>query len=171
MRILIFSDNHGDQENLRRVIKKIGHVDRIFSLGDSEMRDIELTLLNVVGVKGNYPFEPKFPYELSFVFHDQLVFLTHGHLYHVKLGLSSLVNHADNIGAKIVCFGHTHRPLLEVINDIIFVNPGALANKRSGDNPSYGIIEITEEETTVVIKNVYDNIIKELRKKHGKKSS
>lgn len=152
-------------------MEKVGHVDRIFSLGDSEMPDVELTLLNVVGVKGNYPFEPKFPFELDFVFHDQRIFLTHGHLYHVKLGLSTLINRAKSINANIVCFGHTHRPLLEVVDGMILINPGALADRRSGGNPSYGIIEVTENETQVVIKNVYDNIIKELRKKHGKKSS
>ena len=58
MRILIFSDNHGDNENIARIINKNQPLDRIVSLGDSEMREEELSQMGIIGVKGNFPFEP-----------------------------------------------------------------------------------------------------------------
>ena len=165
MKILIFSDNHGDRDNIERIIKKHEPLDRIISLGDSEMREFELSNLEIIGVKGNYPFEPKFPYELSFSFSGVSVYFTHGHHYHVKMGLTKLLQKAYYEKYNIVCFGHTHQVYLEEVMDIILVNPGALSFSRSHQNPSYGIIDIDDEKISVLIYNVYGNKLKSLTKK------
>jgi putative phosphoesterase len=165
MRILILSDNHGDRDNIDRIIKLYSPLDRIFSLGDSEMKENELSDLGIVGVKGNYPFEPKFPYELKFIFEGWSMLLTHGHLYHVKMGLSKLLQKAYDEKVDIACFGHTHRTHLEESAGIILLNPGSLSNWRSHENPTFAVVEMEEKELDVKIYNVYGNIIKQLKKK------
>ncbi|MFA7075915.1 MAG: YfcE family phosphodiesterase, partial [Candidatus Izemoplasmatales bacterium] len=122
MRILIFSDNHGERYNIDRIIKQWIPLDRIISLGDSEMSENELSNLEIIGVKGNYPFEPKFPTELNFNFEGVNCFFTHGHHYHVKSGVSSLLQKAYLNKYDIVGFGHTHRVFLEEISGIIMIN-------------------------------------------------
>lgn len=164
IRILIFSDNHGDRDNIPRIIDKNQPLDRIISLGDSEMREQELTNLGIFGVKGNYPFEPKFPYELDFTFFDFRILFVHGHLYRVKSGLTKLLQKAYYEKYDLVCFGHTHRTYLEDIEDILLVNPGSLSTWRSNENPTYALIEITCDKLTVTIKNIYDNVIKRIEK-------
>jgi len=162
MKILIFSDNHGEKDNVERIIKKHQDVERFFSLGDSEMKEIELSSLGVVGVKGNYPYEPKFPYELKFAFFGVKVLLTHGHLHHVKSGFTNLIQHAKAEEVDIVCFGHTHRSYLEQVQNLIILNPGSLSKWRSNENPTYAIMEINDSLISIRILNIYDNVIKTL---------
>jgi len=162
MKILVFSDNHGEKENLLRILKQHQDVERIFSLGDSEMKETELSSLGIVGVKGNYPYEPKFPYELKFAFFDKKILLTHGHLHQVKSGISKLLIHAYAEGADIVCFGHTHRTYLEKFDKLIVLNPGSLSTWRSNENPTYAIIDINEKMVSIKILNIYNNVVKDM---------
>ncbi|MGD9964714.1 MAG: metallophosphoesterase [Candidatus Izemoplasmatales bacterium] len=164
MRIMIFSDNHGDNENIARIIKKHQPLDRIVSLGDSEMREEELSQMGIIGVKGNFPFEPKFPYDLNFIFEGWNFFFTHGHKYHVKMGTSRILQKAYYEKIDIVCFGHTHQTFLEEISDIVLLNPGSLSYVRSRENPTYALIDLTVNKLEVKIINIYGNIIKSLEK-------
>lgn len=46
-------------------------------------------------------------------------------------------------GVDIVLYGHTHRPVIDIDDDIIAVNPGSLSYPRQeGRQPSYAIMEI-----------------------------
>ena len=145
MKLLLFSDNHRDRDSVQKMIAKHKDIDQIISLGDSEMKEHELTQLNIYGVRGNYPFEPKFPKDLTFEYAGLKVYYTHGHYYSVKLGLSRLLNYAYYNQINIVCYGHTHRASLKEINDIIFINPGSLSKSKMHDSNSYAILEITEK--------------------------
>ena len=129
MKLLIFSDNHRDRSSVNKMLEDNKDSDYIFSLGDSEMPEHELSALNIVGVKGNYPFEPKFSYNLFLNFLGVDVFFTHGHRYNVKLGISRLLEEAKSLNAEIVCFGHTHQAYLRDVSGIIFLNPGSCVSK------------------------------------------
>ena len=49
-------------------------------------------------------------------------------------------------GVDIVLYGHTHRPVIDIDDDIIAVNPGSLSYPRQeGRQPSYAIMEIDRE--------------------------
>jgi hypothetical protein len=141
MKIILFSDNHRDKEAVLEVLKLFPDADRYISLGDSEMSESELSMLNIFGVKGNYPFEPKFPDDLSFTFDDWNFFLTHGHKYGVKNGLSRLYEVSKSLNSDVVCFGHTHLAYLEEIDNTIFVNPGSLTFPKGYEPTSFAFIE------------------------------
>jgi len=165
MKLLLFSDNHRDKESLEKMIQKHPNIERIISLGDSEMKEHELTNLNVFGVRGNYPTDPRFPKELTLVFEGVKFFLTHGHHYSVKLGLRRLLNHAIYNNIDIACFGHTHRPLLRETKGVILLNPGSLSSYRSGTQNSYAIVDITNKQIEVIITTLNGEILSKYTKK------
>ncbi|MDD3122541.1 MAG: YfcE family phosphodiesterase [Candidatus Izemoplasmatales bacterium] len=157
MKIILFSDNHRDKEAVLELIKMYPSADRYISLGDSEMTESELSMLNIYGVKGNYPFEPKFPDDLSFTFDDWDFFFTHGHKYGVKNGLSRLYEVSKSLNSEIVCFGHTHVAFLEEMDDIIFLNPGSLTFPKRFEPTSFAYIETSPNLIDIKILDLKTN--------------
>lgn len=164
MKLLLFSDNHRDRESLEKMIENHPKIDRIISLGDSEMKEHELTNLNIFGVKGNYPSDPRFPKELTLVFSGVKFYLTHGHHHSVKMGLRRLLNHAIYNEIDVACFGHTHRPYLQEVDGVILLNPGSLSKYRAGNKNSYAVIELTDKSIDIVIRTIKGEILTEYHK-------
>ena len=74
------------------------------------------------------------------------VLLTHGHYYYVTVGIENLVSEAIARGKNIVMFGHTHRPVLEIKDELVVLNPGSLSYPRQdGHQPSYIMMEIDQD--------------------------
>jgi len=71
-------------------------------------------------------------------------------------GFEIVVTHGDQFGhptpavlhdafprAEIIVFGHTHKPLLELVDrTVTVINPGGAGPKRFGLAPSVGILEL-----------------------------
>lgn len=168
MKLLIFSDNHRNRENILTMLSQETTVDRIISLGDSEMSEIELSNLNIIGVKGNYPFEPDFPYELHFEFEGWKFLLTHGHHYSVKSGITRLYEAAINKEMDVACFGHTHNAYLEDLDDVVLLNPGSLAYPKNSFYPSYALVTVTEKRLRIDIIDLASHVcISSIDKKRG----
>ena len=69
--------------------------------------------------------------------------ITHGHQYYIGMGNEMLKEEAIANGVDIVMYGHTHRPVIDISDDIIMLNPGSLSYPRQDDKkPSYIIMEI-----------------------------
>ena len=69
--------------------------------------------------------------------------MTHGHYYGVSMGTSVLEEEALARGFNVAMYGHTHRPEIEIKDDITILNPGSLSYPRQyGRKPSYIIMEI-----------------------------
>lgn len=168
MKILLFSDNHRNSEYVESIIREHKDCDRYISLGDSEMSESELSALNIFGVKGNYPFEPRFPEDLLFDFDGWVCFFTHGHKYGVKNGLSKLYESAKSQNVDIVCFGHTHRAYLEEIDDIIFLNPGSLTYPKGFSNETYAIMMTSFDYVNIEILDYHSGkVIQKYQRKKG----
>jgi putative phosphoesterase len=137
MKLLITSDVHGADDRLIKVIKKHQDVDFHLNAGDMclDHRIYEKYLL--ITVKGNNDFSSTEPYHRILELKDLKVYLTHGHIEHVKYGLSQLKSQGKHAGASLIIFGHTHKRYLETDENITILNPGAL-----GDfHKSYAIYE------------------------------
>lgn len=49
-------------------------------------------------------------------------------------------------GVDVVMYGHTHRPVVDIEDDIIAVNPGSLTYPRQDNRkPSYIIMDLDRE--------------------------
>ena len=59
------------------------------------------------------------------------------------MNLETLKSEARHRGADVVMFGHTHRPFLEVNDDLVVLNPGSLSYPRQdGRKCTYAMMEI-----------------------------
>lgn len=159
MKLILFSDNHRNRENILEMIKLEPGADRLISLGDSEMTEMELSNLGIIGVRGNYPFEPAFPNELLFDFDGWKILLTHGHLLSVKSGISRIYQYGLSKQADIACFGHTHIPYLEDFGDITLLNPGSIAMPKGRNYPTYAKIMTTLKTFTIEIIDLYSHTV------------
>ena len=64
---------------------------------------------------------------------------------YIVLGNNDFFSAIDR-GVDIVLYGHTHRPVIDIDDDIIAVNPGSLSYPRQeGRQPSYALMEIDRE--------------------------
>ena len=54
------------------------------------------------------------------------ILLTHGHRFGVKSGLEGLLALAGERGLDLICFGHTHQPLIHREKGCLFLNPGSM---------------------------------------------
>lgn len=154
MKILLFSDTHGDQDAYEQMRAFEQDVKYIFCTGDSGFDIDFLEKEKIISVKGNYPFAPKLPLEISEKLQGHWFYFTHGHQYFVKFGLNRLINKADLLKMDVCCFGHTHKALLSKKNALILLNPGALSYTRSHLFPSYARIIVETNKIHIELINL-----------------
>ena len=89
-------------------------------------------------VPGNCDFGRFEAEERLLFFEDKRVLIAHGHTMRVKYGLLSAQYRAQEMGADILLFGHTHVPLVENDGKLILLNPGSIGDR---SHPTYGVLE------------------------------
>ncbi len=155
MKILVFSDSHGDADGMREALAAHRTADAAVFCGDGlrdfddAMRDFPLTarlavtgncdassMLAALGVCA----QPEILVELEGV----RFLILHGNAHHVREGYDVLLAYAGQRRADAVLFGHTHLPENSVHRDpinpehrILLFNPGSVG--RSIVRP-YGIV-------------------------------
>lgn len=152
MRILIVSDTHRRDINLRVLINKVAPIDMLIHCGDAEGSEgyiEEIARCPVYIVAGNNDYFGNLPREREFMIGSHKVFLTHGHNYYVYMSNEILKEEARARGADIVMYGHTHKPLIDIGRtplDVTAINPGSLSYPRQeGRKPSYILMELDQQ--------------------------
>ena len=148
--ILVFSDSHGDVSSMDQVILR-EKPDHILHLGDC-VRDaiaMEKHGIPISFVAGNCDWGSSTPTVLNPVFHNTRIFMTHGHLYRVKMQYQLIFYAGLEAEADIVLFGHTHRAECFTKEGLWLMNPGAC-----GYLGSYGVITLTDSGPECCIKYV-----------------
>ncbi|MBO6014755.1 MAG: YfcE family phosphodiesterase [Oscillospiraceae bacterium] len=130
----VFSDTHSNNALMLETIRRT-RPDIVIHLGDYE-RDAErirsefpdIALFNV---SGNCDMFPSSPSADIVPLGPVKAFITHGHLYNVEWGdLSRLAYAAEEQGAKLALYGHTHRAENTDLGSIRVVNPGTAGRGR-----------------------------------------
>jgi len=150
MKILVISDSHGRRLNVLDTYKK-ENPDGVLFLGDG-LSDMDV--LDVIPpkfcvcVKGNCDI---FPEEGVRVLHleNKKLLLTHGHGSGVKQGLWKLDLLAQERGADVVLYGHTHQPADDSIEGRRYICPGSIAQG------TYVILSLEKDELKVEFKELY----------------
>lgn len=146
MKVLIVSDTHRKNENYLKVIGMLGRLDLVIHLGDVEGSEYvieEAAGCPVEFVAGNNDFFSDLPSEKKLQIGRYCVLITHGHRYYIGMGSEMLKKEAVAQGADIVMYGHTHRPVLDISDKIIALNPGSLSYPRQENRkPSYIVMEL-----------------------------
>jgi putative phosphoesterase len=158
MKLIVFSDNHRDRLVIDRMLCQQAY-DHAISLGDSEMSEAELSRKGIFGVRGNYPFEPAFPFELTMTFEGVRIFFTHGHLQRVKSGLTGLYERAQAVKAHLCCFGHTHQRTITELHGITMLNPGSLAFPKGQVERTYACVTCSKKRFIIDIHDVDRGVI------------
>ena len=123
MKVVVFSDAHGNKQAIKRIIEFNPDADYVISLGDSECRHSFLLNLDIIAIKGNYPRDGGVSYESILEIEGKRLFLTHGHKFGVVNDLEKLLAKGKRIGADVLLYGHTHIPRFDIFEEIILFTP------------------------------------------------
>jgi len=134
------------------------NVDYVFHMGDFTLFEVYEDLIKafgsdkVVAVRGNMDLDSNLKQtlheKLEFKIYNFKVLMLHG-MGGPNIIIKRLIKKLDllNSDYDIVIFGHTHRPVNEISNGILFFNPGTttpIDNKFTVVS-SYGYLKITKD--------------------------
>ncbi|AIC95207.1 metallophosphoesterase family protein [Shouchella lehensis] len=164
MKILVLSDTHGWKEELVSFLNPLrSQVDLILHAGDSELAEDTNALMDVKTVAGNCDVFASFPSEEILDLGKHRIQLTHGHYEGVKSSLSELVRKAQDNGASIAIYGHTHIPKVQRVDNVITINPGSLRLPKGPFEGSYCMIELSEDKISIDYFTMNGSPIEELQ--------
>ena len=158
MKALVLSDSHGDTEALSHIISSnihaVGHVIHLGDgCGDMALFSYRYPEVSFHVVSGNCDCAPAFPEKRIAEIGGKKILIAHGHRYGVKTSYDRICYAAQEAGADICLFGHTHVPVTFEYEGILFMNPGAVCARGNG-RPQYGIIDFTDEPPNTIISNI-----------------
>ncbi|SDA19552.1 hypothetical protein SAMN02910447_01596 [Ruminococcus sp. YE71] len=147
MRLIVFSDTHGDFHAAREIIERNQQVYTFLFLGDGEKDIDKLRIVypekQILNVAGNCDYNSFTPDSDLYNAGKVKVFYTHGHRFHVRSDLDELIEKGKSLGAQVILFGHTHERFYQYRNGIHILNPGSAAMPRDGLPPCYAFVDIT----------------------------
>lgn len=127
MKAAVFSDTHGNTALMAEAVRRL-RPDVIIHLGDHDrdtaILEREFPEIPLYKVRGNCDIGGSAPDTDIVPLGPVKAFITHGHLYSVDYRLDSLVYAAQEQGAGLAMFGHTHRALYEEAGGVQLLNPG-----------------------------------------------
>lgn len=133
LRAAVFADTHANTALMREAVRRC-RPDLVIHLGDHD-RDAEILRSDFPGlplysVCGNCDIASSAPQTDLVPLGPVKAFITHGHLYNVNWSLDSLVYAAQEAGAKLALFGHTHEAVNLEIGGVSVLNPGTAGRGR-----------------------------------------
>jgi len=144
VRLGVISDTHGLlRAEVLEVFEGIDHILHGGDVGDWDVMVELQALAPVTAVYGNVDdleIRAKLPQVAEIELDGFRVVVTHGD----QLGSPTPAKLHDAFpGAEIIVYGHTHKPLLELVDRTVTVmNPGGAGAPRFGLLPSVGILEL-----------------------------
>lgn len=148
MRIVVFSDSHGNYYSLEDAVEANLSADMFIHLGDGqrELQRLEEKYPDkkFIHVRGNCDFASQSSLtEIIVIDEKNKILAVHGHNHGVRSGSVSLLKSLAMMNnANIVLFGHTHCRYQHYEDGIYFLNPGSISEPRDGKPASYGYIDI-----------------------------
>lgn len=150
MRIGVLSDTHGSLHYFDKAMQVLGRCDAYIHCGDIlpvssrsiahgyeperlAMRINECAQYHLIEGNGDHVSRPLLPNhplhkELSITIGSHRIFATHGHHYSPM----GMLMRARELGATILCYGHSHMKELARYEELTLVNPGSTTLPRDG---------------------------------------
>lgn len=153
MKIIVFSDSHNDVMTMFDMAKKEAP-DAVMHLGDHygdalALKEM-LSGIPLYCVPGNTDKESADKYEEIVELCGKRILLTHGHVQDTsgdRNGIRNLfIYGAQEKGADIILFGHTHEPFLHWCNGVWIMNPGRIGRKslKKYISGTYGVMHLED---------------------------
>jgi putative phosphoesterase len=151
MQIGVISDTHGYLDP--RALPALQSVAQILHAGDigaAAVVDALEAIAPVTAVHGNVdagtPLARRFPATQRLMIEGVLI-----HMTHVGGRPANLARALPRPRPDVYIFGHSHVALLESVDDVLFLNPGAAGRPRFGGGLSVAILEIEGGRATARI--------------------
>ena len=144
MRLGVISDTHGLlRPEVFRVFREVDHILHAGDIGPESLIEELETLAPVTAVYGNTDgrdLRGRLPEVARLELDGFNIVVTHGDRFGVPTPEKL---HAEFPDAEILVFGHTHRPLLTLVDVVVTVmNPGGAGPRRFDLPASVGILEL-----------------------------
>ena len=129
IKVAVFSDTHGSASGMTAAVAET-RPDAVIHCGDGS-RDVsgivrEFPGIPIYQVAGNCDCDPALPLALTAEFCGVRVFIAHGHSFGVRYGeLDRLAYAAEEAGARIALYGHTHKAKYTQVGNVAVINPGS----------------------------------------------
>ncbi|WHY76378.1 metallophosphoesterase [Neobacillus sp. WH10] len=164
-KVLVISDSHGLTKELEIIRERhLKEVDLMIHCGDSQLMPDDKAISGYLTVMGNCDFGGGYPMEAISEDAGRKIFITHGHRYSVKSTLMKLKYKAQEVKADIVCFGHSHVLGAEVIDGILFLNPGSIRLPRERFEKTYVILELLVDKIKLSVFEVNGRELTDLQR-------
>lgn len=163
-KVLITSDSHGLTDELEMIKERHkDEVDQLIHCGDSELDFDERPMDSFMKVTGNCDFDSRFPDELNFSVGDLTFYVAHGHMHQVKSTLKPIANRAQELGASVICHGHSHIAVAKMVNNQVIINPGSIRLPRVREEKTYAILSWeSNKQLTVDFYDIDGNPVEDL---------
>ena len=148
-RVGIFSDSHGDKQALSDLLERMGYLDAVCFLGDvasdaDYLQTLTMALPNhppFYAVRGNNDYYGfcTLPWERLIELGGVRIHMEHGHR---TPSLTTLMYRAQQAGARVAMFGHTHSAFCEESGGVLLLNPGSAGNNCRGGRARASVLEI-----------------------------
>jgi hypothetical protein len=144
MRLGVISDTHGLlRPEVFEVFRKVDHIFHAGDIGSLSLLTELEALAPVTAVYGNtddWDVRARVPRVARVQLDGFEIVLTHGDQFGSPTPDALYAAFPD---AEIILFGHTHKPLLTLVDLVVTVmNPGAAGQRRFDILPSVGILEL-----------------------------
>jgi putative phosphoesterase len=144
MRLGVISDTHGLlRPEVFDAFAEVDHIIHAGDIGPAELLDELGTLAPVTAVYGNtddLDVRARVPQVATVELDGFDIVVTHGDQFGSPTAEKLNVAFPQ---AQIIVFGHTHRPLLTIVDEVVTVmNPGGAGARRFKLSPSVGILEL-----------------------------
>lgn len=172
-RVLVYSDSHGNYENVKDIILRYGPSCNALAFCGDGIKDLAWLLESslsdeklqeaippvIAFAKGNgdpssYPVSflkdsptLKVPDRQLLTVNHRNLLVVHGHREGVDFGLDNLAFETQIAGCDTAVFGHTHLSFEFNYSQYKFVNPGSVSLPRGGQNNSFVILTFEKKFT------------------------
>lgn len=139
----VISDTHGAlPETVPGIFRGVEAIVHAGDVGDPEILHRLRTVAPVTAVYGNID-RPSLRDRLPLVARSRIagipVVVTHGHQYGTPSPDPLRSSHPE---ARLVCFGHTHRALVDDAPGTLVLNPGSAGSPRRGEAATVAVVEV-----------------------------
>ncbi|MGG4267483.1 metallophosphoesterase family protein [Peribacillus simplex] len=163
MKVLIMSDSHGLTHEISMIIDR--HKQEVAAMihcGDSELERNDPHMSDFLAVRGNCDYDSAYPTDIVENIAGKCFFITHGHLYNIKMTLMNLSYKSEEAKADIICFGHSHAAGSELIDGKLFINPGSIRQPRGRKEKTYAILEMGTGQLEITYYDLEGKTVEEL---------
>ena len=139
MKILVFSDSHGNADGMTRALEAHADAAAVIHLGDGVSEAAHLAQSDRRPwhiVRGNCDIGGSYPWKTILTLGGKRLYLTHGASERVKYGLLHLSCAAAEAEVDAALYGHTHVAATDFDRGMLLFNPGSIG---AG---SYGVLTI-----------------------------